>query len=109
MHGFLVFFFGYSDTKASDKISSVILNKYFCSNVKQLSPLHQTSICEAFLGVVNIFAPKSTAFTYNGMLARYGITVSMDIVKFYFICYNLVAGYTWVYKEMANYKYPTRS
>ena len=82
MHDFLVFFWGYSDTKASEKISSVILNKYFCSDVKQLSPLHQTSICEAFHSVVINFAPKVTAFTYNGMIARYVITVSTDIVNF---------------------------
>lgn len=61
----------YSDTKASEKISSIINNKYFCSDVKKLSPVYQTSICEAFHSVVINFAPKSTAFTYNGMLARY--------------------------------------
>ena len=61
----------YSDTKASEKISSIIHNKYFRSDVKKLSPVYQTSICEAFHSVVINFAPKSTAFTYNGMLARY--------------------------------------
>lgn len=58
------------DTKASEKISSIILNKRFCSGVQKLSPVYQTSTCEAFHSVVNNFAPKSTAFTYDGMRAR---------------------------------------
>ena len=70
--------FGYSD-KASEKISSVILKKYICPDVKQLSSLHQTSICEALHSVVINFAPKSMAFTYKGMLARYAFTVNTDI------------------------------
>lgn len=57
-------------TKVSEKISSVIQNKYFCKDVKKLSPVHQTSICEAFHSVIINFAPKSSAFTYNGMLSR---------------------------------------
>ncbi len=60
----------FSDTKASDKISSIIQNKRFCGDVKKLSPQYQTSSCEAFHNVMIHYAPKSTAFTYNGMLAR---------------------------------------
>jgi solute carrier family 8 (sodium/calcium exchanger) len=44
--------------------------------VKKLSPVHQTSICEAFHSVLINFAPKSSAFTYNGMLARYLIALA---------------------------------
>ena len=60
----------YIDTKASEKLSSIIQNRRFCGDVKKLSPLYQTSACEAFHSVVINFAPKSTAFTYNGMLSR---------------------------------------
>ena len=61
----------YTDTKASEKISALIQNKPFCKDVMKLSPHYQTSACEAFHSVVIHFAPKSTAFTYNGMLSRY--------------------------------------
>ena len=48
-------------------------NKRFCADVKKLSPLYQTSACEAFHSVVIHYAPKSTAFSYNGMLSRYAM------------------------------------
>lgn len=60
-----------TDTKASEKVSTIIQNKRFCADVKKLSPLYQTSACEAFHSVVIHYAPKSTAFSYNGMLSRY--------------------------------------
>ena len=59
------------DTKSSEKISAVITRKAFCSDVAKLSPVHQTSRLEAYHSVVIHFAPKSAAFTYLGMLARY--------------------------------------
>ena len=59
------------DTKASEKVSAIIQNKAFCRDVMKLSPQYQTSTCEAFHSVIINFAPKSTAFTYKGMLARY--------------------------------------
>ena len=59
------------DTKASEKVSAIIQNKAFCRDVMKLSPQYQTSTCEAFHSVIIHFAPKSTAFTYKGMLARY--------------------------------------
>ena len=59
------------DTKASEKLSELLQNKLFCSDVTKLSPKYQTSACEAFHSVVINFAPKSIAFTYNGMLSRY--------------------------------------
>ena len=66
-----IMYFSYcTDTKASERISSIIQNKSFCADVKKLSPVFQTSTCEAFHSVVINFAPKSTAFTYNGMRAR---------------------------------------
>ena len=59
------------DTKASEKVSALILNKSFCQDVKKMSPKYQTSACEAFHSVVIHFAPKSTAFSYMGMLSRF--------------------------------------
>ena len=59
-----------ADTKVSEKISFIIQNKAFCTGVK-LSPKYQTSSCEAFHSVIINFAPKLTAFSYNGMQARY--------------------------------------
>ena len=58
------------DTKASEKVSARITNKSFCQDVKKMSPKYQTSACEAFHSVVIHFAPKSTAFSYKGMLSR---------------------------------------
>ncbi len=49
----------------------MIHNRSFCADLMKLSPQYQTYACEAFHSVVNQFAPKSTAFTYNGMLSRY--------------------------------------
>ncbi len=64
------------DTKVSEKVSSLIQNKRFCSDVKKMSPTYQTNACEAFHSVVNHFAPKSTAFSYKGMCARYALQFS---------------------------------
>ena len=61
----------HADTKASEKISTIIQKKSFCSDVAKLSPVYQTATCEAFHSVVINFAPKFTAFCYNGMLSRY--------------------------------------
>lgn len=58
------------DTKASVKISAIICNKNFCKDVMKLSPVYQTSKCEAFHSLVNNFAPKSVAFSFHGMLSR---------------------------------------
>ena len=63
--------FSFLDTKASEKLSKIITNTAFCRDVGMLSPFYQTSRCEAFHSVVIHFAPKSTGFSYKGMLARY--------------------------------------
>ncbi len=69
------YYFIIIDTKVSEKVSSRILNKIFCSDVKNMSPMYQTNACEAFHSVVNHFAPKSTAFSYKGIYARYALQV----------------------------------
>ncbi len=58
------------DTKASEKLSAIILNKHFCTDMKKISPVHQTSKCEAVHSLLITFAPKSMAFSYYGMLSR---------------------------------------
>ena len=59
-----------ADTKASEKLSDIITNTRFCSDVAKLSPAHQTSGLEAFHSVIIHFAPKSIAFSYSGILSR---------------------------------------
>lgn len=76
--------FKFIDTKASEKITTIIQKKAFCKDVMKLSPKYQTSTCEAFHSVVINFAPKSTAFTYKGMRARYfnlGPTLTIIVVR----------------------------
>ena len=55
------------DTKASEKVSSLLQRTQLCNDIRQLSPLHQTSILEAFHSLLNHFV----AFSYHGMLGRY--------------------------------------
>ena len=59
------------DTEPSEKVIKIISNTRFCSDVRKLSPIQQTSSVEAFHSIVISFVPKSTAFSYNGMLTRY--------------------------------------
>ena len=72
------------DTKVSEKISTIICNKYFCADIKKMSPIYQTSKCEAFHSLIINFAPKSTAFTFHGMLSSVIDTYVMLIV-FYLV------------------------
>lgn len=59
------------DTKASEKVSSLLQRTQLWNDIRQLSPLHQTSNLEAFHSLLIHFVPKSTAFSYHGMLGRY--------------------------------------
>ena len=63
----------YTDTKASEKLSPLLTNPRVCKDVAKLSPMYQTSSLEAFHSVVIHFAPKSTAFSYQGMHCRLAI------------------------------------
>lgn len=60
----------------------MIIRKAFCTDVVKLSPLKQTSRLEAYHSVVIHFAPKSTAFTYLGMLARYLCAYHFSLINF---------------------------
>ena len=58
------------DTKVSEKLTGIVTNMRFFLDVPKLSPGYQTSSLEAFHSVMIHSAPKSTAFSHQGMLAR---------------------------------------
>ena len=58
------------DTKASTKISCLLTNPRLLKDIARLSPKYQTSSLESFHSVLIHFAPKSVAFSFNGMLCR---------------------------------------
>ena len=60
-----------TDTKASEKITSLITNPQHCNDVSRLSAKYQTSSLESFHNVVIHFAPKSVAFSYLRMEHRF--------------------------------------
>ena len=59
------------DSKASEKLTSLLTNTLLCKDITRLSAMHQTSSLGAYHSVVMHFAPKSTAFSYSGMQCRY--------------------------------------
>jgi len=59
------------NTKAFDKLSATVSSKRFVTDMKKLSPLHQTSSVEAFHSLLNQFAPKSAAYSYTGLMVRH--------------------------------------
>ena len=62
--------YGVTDTKASEKLSALLTNAKLRKDIVKLSPIYQTSYLEAFHSIVIHFAPKSTAFSYQGMQCR---------------------------------------
>ncbi|XP_064637203.1 uncharacterized protein LOC135493645 [Lineus longissimus] len=57
-------------TKVTEKVNALLTNKRLQTDVKKLSPLHQTSSVEAFHSLIVHFCPKSTHFSYLGMKSR---------------------------------------
>uniref|UniRef100_A0A6B0VFU9 Putative crack-1 is transposable element n=1 Tax=Ixodes ricinus TaxID=34613 RepID=A0A6B0VFU9_IXORI len=60
---------------AHTKLKAIANAPLFAKDVKQLSPNAQTYGLESFHNVLNGFAPKSTAFSYEGMAARTMIAI----------------------------------
>ena len=58
------------DTKASERVTSLITNSALCKDICRLSPNYQTSSLESFHNVIIHFVSKSTAFSYQGMECR---------------------------------------
>jgi len=61
----------YGGSNASEKPNDVVTNTGLLTDMKKLSPTHQTSSLEAYHSVINHFAPKLLAFSYCGIYARY--------------------------------------
>ncbi|CAN7946558.1 unnamed protein product [Ixodes pacificus] len=55
---------------AHDKFAAIVTSKCLLKDLRQLSPDTQTFSLELFHNVLNVFAPKSTAFSSEGMPAR---------------------------------------
>ena len=49
------------DTKASERVTSLITNSALCKDICRLSPNYQTSSLESFHNIIIHFASKSTA------------------------------------------------
>ena len=63
----------FSGTIAYEKVQDILLAPHLLKDIEQLSPGHQTSSLEAFNSLVITFAPKSTSYSYVGMLCRLGL------------------------------------
>ena len=60
----------YIDTKASEKLTSLLTNATHLKDMTRLSGAYQMSSLESFHNVVINFAPKAVAFSYKGMKSR---------------------------------------
>ena len=66
----LMYVYAVTDSKASEKLSALLTKAKLSKDIAKLSPVYQTSSLESFHSVVIHFAPKSTAFSYQGMQCR---------------------------------------
>lgn len=71
IHYVMLFHSQYVDSKASDKVSSLLSSTQLINDVTRLSPTYQTSSLEAYHSVIIHFAPKYAALSYQGMHCRY--------------------------------------
>ncbi|XP_072142303.1 uncharacterized protein [Dermacentor andersoni] len=63
-------FYVWHVAKAYKQIGCIVAAPLLLKDIRQLSPSVQTYSLESFHSVLNSFAAKSTAFTYEGMKAR---------------------------------------
>jgi len=57
-------------SEAYEKLCDTLNNPRLAKGIKQASSNAQTSCLEGYHSVINQFAPKMLAFSYNGMLSR---------------------------------------
>jgi len=76
------------NTKASEKLSDILLNKKLLSDVKKLSPLQQTSSVEAFHSLIIQFSLliKRLMHYKNCYRCQIGISVISTVFSLSFIC-----------------------
>lgn len=65
------YFKHFTGTTAYELVCGVLENTRRVNDVRQLSPIGQTSSLEAYHSTVNHFAPKMIHFKYQAMLCRY--------------------------------------
>jgi len=61
----------FTDTKVYEKVCTVLKKTALVKGIKKASPVAQTSCLEGFHSVINQYAPKMIAYSYQGMYCRY--------------------------------------
>lgn len=61
----------FADTVVYEKLCTELTKAPLVKGIKKASPLAQTSCLEGFHSVVNQYAPKTAAYSYQGMYCRY--------------------------------------
>ena len=70
----LMYMYGVTDSKASEKLSALLMNAKLKKDIAKLSPTYQTSSLESFHSVVIHFVSKSTVFSYHGRKSTLTVT-----------------------------------
>ena len=60
----------FADTAVYEKVCKVLKKTSLVKGIKKASPIAQTSCLEGFHSVLNQFAPKMIAYSYQGMYCR---------------------------------------